>query len=62
MGKGGIRHCNYKNHRIFTFRYISKGLVPVSVNLTTNRKNLSVGARKILKRAERHCYRIELNA
>ena len=48
-----IRQCDYKNHRIFTLRCISKGLVAVSIRLTTNRKDLSAGAIKILKRAER---------
>ena len=48
-----IRQCNYKNHRTFTLRCISKGLLLASVRLTANRKDLSVGAIKILKRAER---------
>ena len=43
----------YRNCRILTLRHISKGLVPVSVRHTTNRKDLSAGAIKILKRAER---------
>ena len=28
-----IRDCNYRNHRIFTLRCITKGLVPVSIKL-----------------------------
>ena len=44
-----MRQCNCKNHRIFTLRCFNKGLVPVRVRLNSN----SIGARKIIKRAER---------
>ena len=37
-----FRQCNYSNCRVFTLRCISKGLVPVSVRLNSNRKDLSV--------------------
>ena len=43
----------FSNHRIFTLRCISNGLVPVSVRLNSNRKDISNSARNILKRAER---------
>ena len=48
-----IKQYNYKNQRIFTLRCISKGLVPVSVKLNSNRKDISIGARNIIRRAER---------
>ena len=48
-----IKQCDYKNHRIFTLRCISKGLVPVSVKLNSNRKDISRGARNIIRRTER---------
>ena len=47
-----IKQCNYKNHRIFTLRFISKGLVPVHVKLNSNREDISIGARNIIRRAE----------
>ena len=52
-GRREIKQCNYKNHRIFTLRCISKGLVPVSGKLNSNRKDISIGARNIIRRAER---------
>ena len=45
--------CNYINHRVFTLRCISKGLVPVSIRLNSNRKDISIGVRSIIRRAER---------
>ena len=38
---------------IFTLRCISKGLVLVSVKLSFNRKDISVGSRNTIRRAER---------
>ena len=52
MGKEGIQAGNYKYHRIFTLRCINKLLVPVSVMLNSNRKDISRGARNIIRRAE----------
>ena len=46
-----IRDCDYRNHRIFTLRCISKGLIPISIRLKT-----TIGtekARKIIRKAER---------
>ena len=48
-----FRQYNYSNHRVFTLRCISKGLVPVSIRLNSNRKDISIGARNIIRRAER---------
>ena len=48
-----FRQCNYSNQRVFTLRCICKGLVPVSVRLNSNRKDISIGARNIIRRAER---------
>ena len=46
-----IRGCDYRNHRIFTLRCISKGLIPVSVTLKTTIRTEK--ARKIIRKAER---------
>ena len=46
-----IRDCNYRNHRIFTLRCITKGLVPVSIKLKTTIKTEK--ARKIIRKVER---------
>ena len=48
-----FRQSNYSNHRVFTLRCIIKGLVPVSVRLNSNRKDISIGARNIMRMAER---------
>ena len=46
MGKGVIRESDYKNHRTFTLKCISKDLVLVSVKLKSYGSKLSQGARK----------------
>ena len=46
-----IRDCNYRNHRIFTLRCISKGIIPVSIRLKTSIQTEK--ARKIIRKAER---------
>ena len=46
-----IRDCNYRNHRIFTLRCISKGLIPVSISLKATIKTEE--ASKIIKKAEK---------
>ena len=51
--KGEVKQADYKNHRIFTLRCISNGLVLVSVNLNSNRKDISNSARNILRIAEK---------
>ena len=51
--KGTIRLSDYKYHRIFTLRCISKNLVPVSIKFKLDKSKLSQGARKIIKKAER---------
>ena len=48
-----IRLSDYKNHRIFTLRCISKNLVPVSIRLKLANNKLSQGARKIIEKAEK---------
>ena len=48
-----IRLSDYKNHRIFMLRCISKNLVPVSIKLKPDKSKLSQGARKIIEKAER---------
>ena len=53
MGKGVLRQSNYKNHRIFTLKCISKDLLPVSVKLMSSCRKLSQGARKIIENAEK---------
>ena len=47
-----IRDCEYRNHRIFTLRCITKGLVPVSIKLRTTIRTEK--ARKIIRKVERH--------
>ena len=51
--KGAGKWVDYKNHRIFTLRCISNGLVLVSVRLNSNIKDISSSTRNILRRAER---------
>ena len=48
-----IRLSDYKNHRIFMLRCISKNLFPVSIKLKPDKSKLSQGARKIIEKAER---------
>ena len=51
--KGVLKESDYKNHGIFTLKYISNNLVPVSVKLKSSCSKLSQGARKVIERAER---------
>ena len=51
--KDVIRLSDYKNHRIFTLRYINKNLVPVNIRLKSANRKLSQGARKIIEKAEK---------
>ena len=46
-----IRDCDYKNHRIFTLKCISKGIIPVSIKLKTTITIEKAG--KIIRRAEK---------
>ena len=46
-----VRGCNYRNHRIFTLRCITKGLVQVSIKLKTTIKTEK--ARKIIRKVAR---------
>ena len=50
-GKLQIRNCDYKKHRIFTLRCITKGIIPVSIKLKTTIRTEK--ARKIIRKAER---------
>ena len=45
-----LRDCNYRNHRIFTLKCISKEWVPVSLRLKTTLKREKT--RKIIRKAE----------
>ena len=51
LGKLQIRDCDYRSHRIFALRCISKGLNPVSVRLKTTIKTEK--ARTIIRKADR---------
>ena len=55
-----LRASNYKNHRIFTLRYIHKQLVPVSVNLKTTLRTDK--AKKIIKNTERNLLQARVKA
>ena len=46
-----IRDNKYRNHHIFTVRYINKGITLVSIRLKTSIKTEK--ARKIIRKAER---------
>ena len=46
-----LRGCDYRNHRIFTLKCISKVLVPVRIRLKTTIKTEK--ARKIIRKAEK---------
>ena len=59
MGKGVLRECNYKNHRIFSLRCISSNLVLVSVKLRSSCSKISQGARKIIQKAEKQLLKTE---
>ena len=50
-----IRASDYKNHRIFTLKYIGQNVIPVSIRLKPikSKQNISASARKIIERAER---------
>ena len=45
--KGEDKQVDYKDHRIFTLRCISNGLILVSVRLNSNRMDISNSARNI---------------
>ena len=51
--KSVLRDCDYKNHRTFTLRCISKDIVPVSVKLRSACSKISQGAGKIIEKAEK---------
>ena len=48
-----MKDSNYRNHRPFTLRCISKGMVPVSVRPRSTNSKISYGARKIIQKAEK---------
>ena len=48
-----IRLSDYKNHRIFMLRCITKNFVPFSIKLKLDKSKLSQGGWKIIKKAER---------
>ena len=51
--KSILRDCDYRNHRRFTLRCISKDIVQVSVRLWSACSKISQGARKIIEKAEK---------
>ena len=51
--KWELRYSGYSNHRRFTLRCISKGIVPVSLKLNSRRKDIRSRVRAIIYRAER---------
>ena len=55
-----LRQCNFKNHRIFTLRYIHSELVPVSIRLKSTLK--SERAKKILRMAEKQLLQTRLKS
>ena len=48
-----ISESDYKNHRRFTLRCISKGIIPVNVRLKSSSINCSRRAREIIYRSEK---------
>ena len=48
-----IKDCDFKNHRIFTVRCISKGVILVSVRLGSTRKYITKKAREIIYKVEK---------
>ena len=48
-----IKDCDFKKHRIFTLRCISKGVIPVSVRLGSTRKDITKKAREIIYKVEK---------
>ena len=48
-----IKDCDYRNHRRFTLRCSSKGIVPVSVRLRSSNSKISKGVKEIIQKAER---------
>ena len=55
-----IRDCNYRNHRIYILRCISKGLIPVSIRLKTTIRPEK--ARKIIRKAERDLFQARVKS
>ena len=48
-----IKDSDYRNHRRFTLRCFSKGIVQVSLKLRSTNSNISNGARQITHKAEK---------
>ena len=53
MEKEGIQEGQLQEPQNIYLRCLNKGLVPVSVRLNSNRKDISSGARNIIKRARK---------
>ena len=51
--KWELRCSDYSNHRRFTLRCISKGIVLLSLKLDLGRKDISIRTRAVIYRAER---------
>ena len=56
VGKWEIKDSNYKNHRMFTLRSISKALIPVSVRLKSTSNSSSRRSREIIHTAEKQLH------
>ena len=56
-----IQDSNYKSHRRFTLRCISKDLIPVSVRLKSTSNSRSRKAREIICRAEKQLLQDRMN-
>ena len=55
-----IRDCDYRNHRIFTLKCITKDLVPVSIRLKTSIRTEK--ARKIIRKTEKRSYQARVKS
>ena len=55
-----LRASDYKNHRIFTLRYLHKDLIPVSIKLKSTLKTEK--ARKIIREAEKDLLQARVKA
>ena len=55
-----LRASDYKNHRIFTHRYLHKELIPVSIKLKSTLQTEK--ARKIIRKAEKDLLQARVKA
>ena len=55
-----LRESDYKNHRIFTLRFLHKDLVPVSIKLKSTLK--TERAKRIVRKAEKDLIQARIKA